>query len=74
MPWLWHRHAAAALIQTLAGELLYAAGAALKRRKKERERERERDRERDRKEGRKKGNNPIYNHIKKIKQQEIKSI
>ena len=34
--WLWRRPAAAALIQTLAWELPYAAGAALKRQKKER--------------------------------------
>ena len=32
--WLWHRPAARAPIQPLAWELPYAAGAALKRRKK----------------------------------------
>ena len=32
-PWLWHRLAAAALIQPLAWELPYAAGVALKRKK-----------------------------------------
>jgi len=32
--WLWSRAAAAAPIQTLAWELLYATGAALKRKKK----------------------------------------
>ena len=35
--WLWCRPAAAALIQPLAWELLYAAGAALKRQKKRKE-------------------------------------
>ena len=34
MLWLWCRLAAAAPIQPLAGELPYAAGAALKRKKK----------------------------------------
>ena len=38
--WLWCRLAAAALIQPLAGELPYATGAVLKRKKK---RESERD-------------------------------
>ena len=39
--WLWHRSAASALIQPLAQELPYAAGAALKsKKKKKRERER----------------------------------
>ena len=32
--WLWHRQAAAAVIQPLAWELPYAAGVALKRPKK----------------------------------------
>ena len=32
--WLWHRLAAAALIQPIAWELPYAEGAALKRQKK----------------------------------------
>ena len=32
--WLWHRLAAAALICPLTRELIYAAGVALKRRKK----------------------------------------
>ena len=32
--WLWHRPTTAALIQLLAQELPYAAGAALKRKKK----------------------------------------
>ena len=32
--WLWHRSAAAALIQPLVWELLYAADVALKREKK----------------------------------------
>ena len=32
--WLWHRPAAASLILPLAWELPYAAGAALKRKKK----------------------------------------
>ena len=32
--WLWHRLAAIALIQALAWEVLYAAGAALKRKEK----------------------------------------
>ena len=32
--WLWHRPAAAALIQPLAWEPAYAAGAALKSKKK----------------------------------------
>ena len=32
--WLWHRLAAATLIHPLAWELLYAAGVALKRKKK----------------------------------------
>ena len=31
--WLWHRPAAAALIQLLAWELPYAAGVAIKRKK-----------------------------------------
>ena len=34
LPWLWHRLAAAALIRPLAQELPYAAGAAVKRKKK----------------------------------------
>ena len=34
--WLWHRPAAAAPIQPLAWELLYAAGVALKKTKKKR--------------------------------------
>ena len=33
--WLWHRGAATALIQPLAQELPYAAGVALKEKKKE---------------------------------------
>ena len=33
--WLWYRQAAAAPIQPLAWEILYAAGAAIKRKKKE---------------------------------------
>ena len=33
--WLWHSQAAAALIRPLAGELPYAAGAALKSKKEE---------------------------------------
>ena len=37
--WLWHRQEATALIQPLAWEPPYAAGAALKRKKKKRERE-----------------------------------
>ena len=36
--WLWHKLAAAALIQPLAWELPYAAGAALKRQKTTRKR------------------------------------
>ena len=32
--WLWHRSAAAALIQPLAWELPYAVGVGLKRQKK----------------------------------------
>ena len=36
MLWLWCRPATVVLIQPLAWELLYAAGAALKRKKKER--------------------------------------
>ena len=32
--WLWYRLAAAALIQSLAWELLYASGAALKSKNK----------------------------------------
>ena len=32
--WLWHRPAAAAVIQPLAQELQYAAGVAIKRKKK----------------------------------------
>ena len=35
--WLWYRSAAAALIRLLAWELLYAAGAALKRKRKKKE-------------------------------------
>ena len=35
--WLWHRWEAAALIRPLAWEFLYAAGVALKRKKRERE-------------------------------------
>ena len=31
MPWLWHRPSAEALIHSLAWELPYAAGAAVKR-------------------------------------------
>ena len=42
---LWHRPAAAALIQPLALELPFGAGAALKRQKKERERKKERKKE-----------------------------
>ena len=39
--WLWHRLAAAALIQLLVWELPYAAGVALKQNKtKQRERQR----------------------------------
>ena len=38
--WLWRRPAAAALIQPLAWELLFTAGAAIKKkRKKERKKE-----------------------------------
>ena len=37
--WLWCRPAAIALIQTLAWELLYAAGVALKRQKRKRKKE-----------------------------------
>ena len=33
--WLWHRPAAVALIQPLPWEISYAAGAALKKKKKE---------------------------------------
>ena len=33
--WLWHRPAAAALIRPLTWELLYAKGAALKKKKRE---------------------------------------
>ena len=32
--WLWHRLTAAALIQPLAQEFLYAIGAAIKRKKR----------------------------------------
>ena len=39
LPWLWHNLAAVALIRSLAWELLYAAGVALKRKKKLREKE-----------------------------------
>ena len=34
LPWLWHRPVAATLIRPLAQELPYAAGAALKKKKK----------------------------------------
>ena len=34
LAWLWHRLAAAALIQPLRWELVYAMGAALKKQKK----------------------------------------
>ena len=37
MLWLWHRPAAAAVIQPLAWELLYATGVALKRKIKRNE-------------------------------------
>jgi len=40
--WLWHRPAAAALIQSLAWELPYALGAALKRKRKKKKKERKR--------------------------------
>ena len=33
LPWLWHRPAAAALIWTLAWELLYAIGVAIKKKR-----------------------------------------
>ena len=33
LPWLWHRLAAAALIQLLAQEFPFAAGAAIKQKK-----------------------------------------
>ena len=36
LPWLWHRPAAAALLQPLAWELPYTAGVALKEKKKKR--------------------------------------
>ena len=45
--WLWCRPAATALIQPLAWELPYAAGAALKRKKKERERRKGRKEEKE---------------------------
>ena len=35
--WLWHRPAAVALIQPLAQELPYDAGAAIKRKKRKKE-------------------------------------
>ena len=38
--WLWHRPAAAAPIQPLAQELIYAANMALKRKKKKKKRRR----------------------------------
>ena len=37
LPWLWCRPAAAAPIQPLGWELLYATGAAVKRREKRKE-------------------------------------
>ena len=48
--WLWCRPAA--LIRSLAWELPYVMGVALKRRKKERKKERQRERERERKKDR----------------------
>ena len=48
--WLWHRLAAAALIQLLAWELPYAEYVALKKKEKKKER----GRKKERKEGRKK--------------------
>ena len=48
MLWLWCRLAAVASIRSVAWELPYAAGAALKKQEqKKKERERERERERD---------------------------
>ena len=46
--WLWHRLAAAVLIQPLAWELPYGAGVALKRKKKK-EKKRQTDRQKERK-------------------------
>ena len=43
--WLWCIPAAAALIQPLVREFLYAAGATTKRKKKKKKRERESERE-----------------------------
>ena len=37
LPWLWCRPAATSLIRSLAWEIPYAAGATLKRQKRERE-------------------------------------
>ena len=37
LPWLWHRLAAAALVRSLAWELPYATGAALKKEKKKKQ-------------------------------------
>ena len=48
--WLWCRTVAVARIQPLAWELLYAASAALKSKRKK---ERKRKKEKERKEGRK---------------------
>ena len=57
--WLWWRPAAVALIQPLAWELPYAAGAALKRKKKKKK-ERKKKREGRKKEKKNEGPAAVF--------------
>ena len=61
MLWLWCRMPAAAAIQPLAWETPYAAGAALKTKRKEGRKEGRKEKERNtgRQEGRKEGRNRL---------------